>query len=322
MPNVSRPLSMLRRCLQVQAETTPGTAMTVGTSWGTLVYDLVMKPIVEMEDIEKPGADQYMASALGAYLGEATFKLRPTAVLAQPDWANLLVGCGLGWNGSSAYALDQTFPETSGSTVKTLTLFSYEDGLLKCIYGAAGNLVMSGKAGKTAIMEFTFRGKWAPPVQIAKPTIAYPSNSPLRFVDAGMTLAFSDEDQFMPKVSNFRLEMGNELYPEEDGSSGDQTGINYVLIPKRRVKLTVDPLTTLISGGTNAFDLYQHWLEQEQCSVTFSLNDAAGDSMVVGMSGCQFDLPAPGDRNRLMKEDVTLLNQNNDLNLVFTPATA
>ena len=71
--------------------------------------------------------------------------------------------------------------------------------------------------------------------------------------------------------------MNNELYPEEDGSSGDNTGINYVLIPKRRVKLTIDPLTTLLSGG-NAHDLYAHWLEQELCAVTFSLNDAAGNS--------------------------------------------
>ena len=54
--------------------------------------------------------------------------------------------------------------------------------------------------------------------------------------------------------------------------------------------------------------------------MTFSLNDAAGDSATFAMTGCQYDLPAPGDRNRLMKEDVVLLNQNNDLNIVFAPA--
>ena len=73
MANVSRPLSMLRRCIQVQPETTPGTAMTVGADlWTILAYDSVIKPVVEMEDVEKPGADQYMPSELGARLGEHT----------------------------------------------------------------------------------------------------------------------------------------------------------------------------------------------------------------------------------------------------------
>jgi hypothetical protein len=56
--------------------------------------------------------------------------------------------------------------------------------------------------------------------------------------------------------------------------------------------------------------------------VAFSLSDAAGNSLAFAMTGCQYDLPAPGDRNRLMKEDVTLLNQNNDLTLTFTPHSA
>ena len=319
----SRPLSMQRRCIQVQPETTPGTAMTVGADlWTILAYDSVIKPVVEMEDVEKPGADQYMPSELGARVGEHTFKLRPTAPSANPAWATaILPGFGLGWNGSTAFVLDQNFPETAASTVKALTHFVWEDGILKSIYGAAGNLRISGKAGKTAIFDCTFRGKWAAPVAAAKPTITYPTDSPLRFVNAAMTLTFPSSDIYTPKVSNFTLEMNNELYPEEDGSSGDDTGINYVLIPKRRVKLTIDPLTTLLSGG-NAHDLYAHWLEQELCSVAFSLKDAAGNSLAFAMTGCQYDLPAPGDRNRLMKEDVTLLNQNNDLTLTFTPHSA
>ena len=320
----SRPLSMLRRCIQVQAEDVPGTAKAVSADlWTILAYDSVIKPVVEMEDVEKPGADQYMPSELGARLGEHTFKLRPTAPSANPAWAAaILPGFGLGLNaGGTAYVLDQNFPETAASTVKALTHFVWEDGILKSIYGAAGNLRISGKAGKTAIFDCTFRGKWASPASAAKPTISYPTDSPLRFVDAAMTFDFGSGDTYTPKVSNFTLEMNNELYPEEDGSSGDNTGINYVLIPKRRVKLTVDPLTTLLTGG-NSHDLYAHWLEQELCAVTFSLNDAAGNSLVIAMTGCQYDLPAPGDRNRLMKEDVTLLNQNNDLTLTFTPAAA
>ena len=86
----SRPLSMQRRCIQVQPETTPGTAMTVGADlWTILAYDSVIKPVVEMEDVEKPGADQYMPSELGARIGEHTFKLRPTAPSANPAWATL-----------------------------------------------------------------------------------------------------------------------------------------------------------------------------------------------------------------------------------------
>ncbi len=330
MANVSRPLSMMRRCLQVQPEMNtatppapaPGVQMAVSTSlWTTLCYDLVIKPTAEMEDVEKPGADQYMPSEIGARTGEATFKIRPTAPSANPAWAMaLLPGFGLGWNGTTAFVLDQTFPETVGSTVQTLSLFAWEDGILKSIYGSAGMLRISGTAGKTAIFDCTYRGKWAAPVALAKPTITYPTNSPLRFVDAAMTLTFPDGDVFTPKVSTFTLDLNNELYVELDGSSGDNTGINYVLIPKRRIKLTLDPLSTLLTG-TNAHDLYAHWLEQEQCEVTFSLNDAAGDSATFAMTGCQYDLPAPGDRNRLMKEDVVLLNQNNDLNIVFAPAS-
>ena len=171
MANVSRPLSMMRRCLQVQPEMntprrrlpTPGVAMAVSpTLWTTLCYDLQIKPTAEMEDVEKPGADQYMPSEIGARTGEATFKIRPTAPSANPAWAMaLLPGFGLGWNGSTAFVLDQTFPETVGSTVQTLSLFAWEDGILKSIYGSAGMLRISGTAGKTAIFDCTYRGKWA-----------------------------------------------------------------------------------------------------------------------------------------------------------------
>ena len=175
----------------------------------------MIKPTAEMEDVEKPGADQYMPSEIGARTGEATFKIRPTAPSANPAWAMaLLPGFGLGWNGSTAFVLDQTFPETVGSTVQTLSLFAWEDGILKSIYGSAGMLRISGTAGKTAIFDCTFRGKWAAPVALAKPTITYPTNSPLRFVDAAMTLTFPDGDVFTPKVSTFTLDLNNELYVE------------------------------------------------------------------------------------------------------------
>jgi hypothetical protein len=262
-----------------------------------------------------------MPSELGARIGEATFKLRPTAPSANPDWATkILAACGLGYSGT-AFVLDQTFPEVTSSTVKTLTLFAWEDGILKSVYGAAGNLRISGTAGKTALFDVTMRAKWAAPIAAAKPTITYPTDSPLRFADAAMTLTFPDGDVFTPKVSTFSLDLGNELYVELDGSSGDNTGVNYVLIPKRRIKLTLDPLTTLLSG-TNAHDLYAHWLEQELCAISFALNNDKGDSATFAMTNCQYDLPAPGDRNRLMKEDVTLLNQNNDLSITFAPHSA
>ena len=74
--------------------------------------------------------------------------------------------------------LDQTFPETVGSTVQTLSLFAWEDGILKSIYGSAGMLRISGTAGKTAIFDCTYRGKWAAPVALAKPTITYPTEQP------------------------------------------------------------------------------------------------------------------------------------------------
>jgi hypothetical protein len=386
---------MMRRCVQIQVEDVPGQAMPVDPDlWTTLVYDAQIKPTAEMEEIEKPGSDAYMASEIGALLGELTFKHRPTAGAAQPDWSPILAACGLGFS-TPAFVLDQTFPETVASTVKTLTMYVWEDGALKCIYGAAGNPRMSGTAGKTVLFDETFKGKWLPPVAMEKPTITYPTFSPLRFVGSGLMLDFGSGDVFNPKVSTFSLDLGNELYPELDGggmnwapleiatdytavpastatltmitdqsdsikpgmavqftiggvtkmakvvtcatslltvagtpfggtltalawSAKDLTGVNYVLIPKRRVKLTLDPLSTLLSG-TNAHDLYAHWLEQEMCNVQFSLNNAAGDTAVFAMTGCQYDLPAPGDRNRLMKEDVVLLNQNNDLSITFTP---
>ena len=49
--------------------------------------DIVIKPTAEMEDVEKPGADQYMPSEICARTGEATFKIRPTAPSAMQNVA-------------------------------------------------------------------------------------------------------------------------------------------------------------------------------------------------------------------------------------------
>jgi len=225
---MAAPTIARRSVLSAKAETTPGTAIAMSASDATFnATNVQINPVIEFEPREGQGGGlSQLAGTLGAYEGVATFSTEFYGGSSAPAWmTTLLLGCGYVASGL-VYSPSSLPPEAAGSGTKNLTIGT-TDGRRRFIYGAMGNAVFRGIAGKRVMIDWTFRGLWGDPSDVAILAPTYETTAPLRFASACITLA-----AYSPVVAEMTLDLGNEVVVRENAQNA--SGLHTAVIVGRR----------------------------------------------------------------------------------------
>jgi len=308
------PLLKRVRVLAAKAETVPGDieALTA-TEAAFHVFDTLIQPAIDYEERAKQGGFARLPSQRGGHQGKCTFSTHFYGASVQPaGMATFLPAVGMGFQPSSClvpmnyYQLDPLPAEAAGTTQTTLTLGSYQNGRRKRIFGAMGNMKATFPAGKLALAEFEFTGKWMTPDDIAILAPTYPTLTPLRVVSATFTIGAYGAF----KLAEATLDLANKIYLREDAN--DATGFSSAVISDRLPIVTMNPESTTVAVK----DLYGEWLASAEANLSLVLTNGT-DTCTITASDLQFIGPEEADRNGLEVDQVNCQLNTDDLKFAF-----
>ena len=234
------PLLKKIRTLAAKVEATIGTAETLTTAEGVFnAYNLMIQPTLPIEQREAQGSFGHIAGVPGARMGVCSFRTDvgydDTTV---PNWATVLLpACG--WVNATGTFTPRS--EAPGSNVKTLTIGSYQNGMLKKLTGAVGTFNMVFPSGRLAYIDWTFTGVWNAPTDTALIVPTYPTTeTPLRA--GSMTTTFNSVALCFENLS---IDAGNTVVMREctTNASGYVSGI----ITDRKPIIKGNPESVLVA---------------------------------------------------------------------------
>ena len=275
------PLLTRRRVLAAAAETTPGSAETLDAADAAMnVFDIEIQPNIEWAERPGQSALSPLAGITQARAGQVSFKTEVhgsgNAGAPVPTWASVLLpACGWG-QATSVFSPDSRPPGAASSTLATVTIGVYENGVYKVLRGCMGTFRIVLTSGGRVMIEWTFTGIWDTPSDVGLLTPTYPTVTPLKFQGATFTIG-----SWSPKVSEAALESGGEVYLRPN--AGDAAAYDSAVIVARRPVGSFNPEANLVADE----DVYGEWLAGTSRALQIILGSGSADGNTV-----QIDAPA------------------------------
>lgn len=284
-----------KRVLAAKIETTTGTAIALTGSDGTFnAYDVVIQPNIAMTQREGQGGFGMLASYPEGMSGKATFKIDVSwDGVGVPVWAStFLPACGMVATGN--IYKPKTEAPSSTSSVKTLTIGCYVDGVFKSIRGASGTVKLVCKTGSIAVLEFDFTGVWVPPTAVAIIAPTYSIEPSLRY--ATSTTTWNSVGLCLESIT---LDFGNTVTLRECATTVQ--GFDNAIITNRNPKVTANPEAKLLATQ----DRFGQWIASTEGILTWNFpGGAASTFVVVSVPKAQLMNCQEGDRNGLVTDEL------------------
>ncbi len=245
-----------RRVIAAKIEVTEGTGETLTDSEGGI---LVIDPKVDV-DIKMNPRNPVMATLskfadiAGSQLARITFRAELKGVGSAYAAANLpalspyLRACGFAETLDVTVDAETVTYQPASTGVPTITIGAYEDGVIKRIIGARGNVKFAGVAGEVVYADFDFLGVWDGATDGALLAPTYESTIPPTFLSANFSVA-----AYAAIINSFNVDMANELKLREDANKS--TGYISTVITGRDPNGTFDPEMVTVA----AYDWYGKW---------------------------------------------------------------
>jgi len=300
------PLLTRKKVLAIKLEGTKGTAETTGLS-NLMVWDASINrtdAFVERKYSSKhlghtePGVFERM------YPGTCSFKTELTCF--QADYLAALKiplqCCGMALN-------TKTFtPVSTVAAQNTCTIYLYEDGRKKTLYGAMGNFNMTVDSGRV-ILEFEFNGIYDSVATAALPAYTYNVAKGLCWSGSTFTLEGSTA-----LISTFNFSPNNVVVPRMNGGA-----ISHYMISDRDPTMTFD----IEAQAPGTYDLYG--IMEGHTTKTLSLVMSDGTNKITLAGGkVQLKDANSGDREGILTDDVTAIftatNGDDEFSLVAAAA--
>ena len=213
-----------------------------------------------------------------------------------------LLGCGMAFNA-------KTFtPVSTVDTQNTCTIYLYEDGRKKTLYGAMGNYSMTVDSGRV-ILEFEFNGMYDNVAAAALPSYTYNVAKGLSW--RGSTFTFGTAAGL---ISTFNFSPNNVVVPRMNGGS-----IAHYMISDRDPTMTFD-IEAELPGTYNIYNLMEAHTTQ---SLSLVMSDGT-DKVTLSGSKVQLKDANSGDREGILTDDVTAIftatNGDDEFSLVAAAA--
>jgi len=228
-----------KRLILIEEESTYGTDASPDGADAVLVRDLSIVPLqsdIVSRDLIRPylGASEQLLANTRV---ECTFSVElagsGTAGTA-PRYGKALKACG--FSETIASGTSVTYDPVSAN-FDSVTIHYNLDGVRHKVTGARGTFTITGDVGEIPTIDFTMTGIYVAPDDSAQPSVTYAAQaSPLIF-KKGNTTGLNVMGLTTAKLSNYSLEIGNEIvYRELVGGTGE------VLLTNRNVtgNLTIE----------------------------------------------------------------------------------
>jgi hypothetical protein len=304
------PLLKKKSVLAAKVETTVGTAISLSASDAVFnVYNCNIVPNIQMTDREGQGAFSKLTSVLGQQTGTCTFSTDLTVGTSAPAWATtFLPACGLGLT-SLTYGCRT---ESPGSTVKTLTMAHYVDGVLRRIRGAVGTFTISCLAGQKITLDFTFQGVFDSFEAGSILTPTYPTAEAMRWGASTTTIGGT-----AIAASSLTFDLGNVISPLE--SQAVDEGVKSFIITDRRPTLSIDPE----ADTSNTITRYSAWMGQGPVAIAWNAVNTEGGEWDFALPAAQYLNQQPGDRGGIETEQLNFLacrtaTLNDEFSMTYT----
>lgn len=310
------PILSNRAVVAAKIEAVEGTAESLA---GTDANFVVMEPKFEADIslFERQNLDVSLsafASITGTRQASLSFKVElrgsGTAGTA-PALGKLLKACGMGETIVAGTSV--TYAPISTS-IPSVTIALYRDGVKKQIRGARGSVKYSGKDGEPGMLEFTFQGVYD---GVSDVSLLTGSGIETTLPPALLSAVFSVQG-FAAKIASLSWDLNNTLVMRQDINSA--SGFLSCLLTKRAPKGTIDPEMELVA----THDFYGRWIANTTGSLTYKHAGAAGNIITVTAPACQYVKVSEGSRDGLetVGLDFALVRSastgNDELSVAFT----
>jgi hypothetical protein len=287
---LSAPLLTRKRVLQTKIESAKGTKVTGDQA--LLVFDMDINPTAPYE--ERKGTGLYRGHSIPGSHGERSGSLSFSTELRgtgahgmEAGLAILLQACGFK-KSSESYQVHSTHTDD-----KTLSFDVSEDGVLKGLAGASGNITFEGDAGKRVMCKCDFSGIWQAPTDAALPAYAPSTTKPLLLQGGTFSLA-----TLAIKLSKFSLNMGNSVAARMDVTAAG--GIAYYIITDYDPILSLSVEADKVAG----YDFFGAWLAGTEAAVSLVVTDGT-DIVTFTIPKVQYKEIKEADSNGIQIYDIT-----------------
>lgn len=208
-----------RRVIAAKIETVEGTKETLtGTECKVLAFtpkfdaDIMMNKRNPVRPYLSPVVD-----LPGSQLAKLSFRVEMKgagaaySVSVQPALGIFLRGCGFAETIVTTVGVETAAYDPASTGHKSLTIGLYEDGVIKTLYGAKGNVKFSGKAGEPLYADFDFSGVYDSVADAALPAPTPEGTNPPMFLSSTLTVA-----AYAAIIESINIDMANALQLRSD----------------------------------------------------------------------------------------------------------
>lgn len=233
----------------------------------------------------------------------------------KPALSPYLRGCGFAETIDATAGAEKATYLPASSGVPSLTIWVYEDGLIKKARGCRGTVKFSGKVGEAVYAEFSFDGVYDSTVDGAMIAPTFEATIPP--VLMGTTLSLDAVTTMV--AESFGLDIANEVQLRQSLAAAD--GFTSALITNRGSNGTLNPEMTLVA----AYDFMGKWKSGAQAELIVGpVTPPSGDynKFTFTAPKCIYSKVSEGDRTGIITADLafTLARNTGDdeLKLEFT----
>lgn len=195
---------------------------------------------------------------------------------------------------------------TPNSSGKSVTFYIYNldsaSAVLNKITGAVGTLNVKCPAGQYATLEFSFKGVYNAPTDVALPsTPTYETTLPPIVESATFTL--NSIATLVASEINFSID--NTIAERDDLNSPN--GIKSFLVSSRKPKGTFNPEAVLVAG----YGFWADWIASTQRALSIVVGSASGNKCTITAPKVTVDSISDADRDSILTMDIPFsLGQN------------
>lgn len=181
----------------------------------------------------------------------------------------------------------------ASSTIPTLTMYFYTDGLLYKMVGARGTFTFSLDTRGIGRFSFTFTGLFLSKTDAAVPAANFDIPRPPPFVDA-----VAKYNRGAIAIATLQFDLGNTLALPDNPNA--ENGFDPAVITARRPTLTINPTQTLVATR----DILADVLANTTRILAARLGTGAGNNVGLTVPKFQPLNEGPGDREGILTVDI------------------
>lgn len=304
-----------REVILAKAETTYNTDPTPVAGTNAILVENLGWSFVGSRMVDRPAIRASLGQLKPLYAGslmQFSFDVEikgSGAAGTAPELGVLLQGCGM--SETVVVSTSVTYKPASTS-LKSLTLYFHQDGLLYKLTGARGRLKSMLKVGEVGKFSFEFVGHFSGPTDVALPTATYNATVPVPVLSSAFTI-----DSYSAIITGLEFDLGNNVITPGDISAAD--GYGQIQIVERKLVGSFDAETVLVA----AHNFISKWTGGNAMALaTGVIGSVAGNKYAVSMPAVTYTEVGKGDKDRVSTFDLAFQGAesatDDEISLVWT----